>query len=302
MDLHQLRVFQNAAKTGSFSNAGKEMFLSQSTVSQHIKQLETELGCHLFMRIGRRVVLTRAGEVLVEHCEKIFRDIRDAEMAVQEMDGVMKGKVRFASGSTTLIYQLAPVLELFQSRYPNIELVIVSDITDVMLQQIRSHRLDLALVMETVTDGDLSFTPLCREELRIALPSRHPLASRKVLRVKDLEDLRFILYEQKTVMRELIDGYFVRLGISPKIGMVMENIEAIKSLVGAGLGASILPVHAVGSEGIDRKVKLLRVEGEPLERQLGLVSLSSFYQPQAVRHLNDLLVETLGQKPPLPRA
>ena len=92
----------------------------------------------------------------------------------------------------------------------------------------------------------MRFTPLCDEELRIALPSR------RSLRVGDLKQLRFILYEQKTVMRNLIDNYFVELGITPQIGMVMENIEAIKSLVGAGLGASILPIHAIGNDAIDK--------------------------------------------------
>ena len=104
---------------------------------------------------------------------------------------------------------------------------------------------------------------------------------------------KIILYEQKTVMRRLIDSFFEGLGVKPRIAMVMENIEAIKSLVGAGLGASVLPVPAVGKEEADRKVTLMRVDKHPLQRQLGLVTLKSSYIPNAVREMSKMIREEL---------
>lgn len=296
MDLHQLKVFQSAVKHGSFTRASKELYLSQSTISQHIKQLEQELGCQLFMRVGKRVLLTDAGSLLHDHCQKIFQDVKNAEMAVREMTGVIKGKVRFGTGATTLIYQLPPVLELYQSKFPSIELVIISDTTDSLITDLRAQRLDLGLVMQPVTESDLQFTPLCEEELKIAIPHRHPLARKQSLTIQDLKELRFILYEQKTVMRNLIDNFFIKLGVTPQIAMVMENIEAIKSLVGAGLGSSVLPIHAVGNEAIDKKVKMMRIEKFPLHRQLGLITLKSNFTPNAVQRLFDLLIQELGAK------
>jgi DNA-binding transcriptional LysR family regulator len=90
---------------------------------------------------------------------------------------------------------------------------------------VQAQRLDLGLVMLPIEENDLQVTPLCTEELKIALPSRHPLARKRALSVADLSQLRFILYEQKTVMRRLIDGFFEGLGVKPRIAMVMENIE-----------------------------------------------------------------------------
>lgn len=293
MDLHQLRVFHSAVQTGGFTHASRELHLSQSTVSQHIKQLEEELGCPLFMRVGKRVVLTEAGHLLREHSEKIFQDVKNAQMSIRELAGMQRGKVRFGTGATTLIYQLPPVLETYQARFPNIELIVVSDITDHILRDVRAQRLDLGLVMLPVEELNLQTTPLCEEELKIAIPSRHPLTRKRSLSVADLTQLRFILYEQKTVMRKFVDDFFAELGIKPHVAMVMENIEAIKSLVGAGLGASILPVHAVGKEGADRKVTLLRVEKHPLHRRLGLITLKSSYIPNAVRELGRLIAEEL---------
>ena len=260
MDFHQLKVFHAAVASGSFTRASQTLNLSQSTISQHIKQLEDELGCHLFRRAGRGVHLTEAGQLLRDHCEKIFQDVKNAEMAIKELNGQQRGRIRFGSGATTLIYQLPPVIEAFTAKFPNIELVIFSDTTEAILREIRAQRLDLGLVMAPLPDADILFTPLCAEELRIALPDKHPLANKSALTIKDLRELRFILYEKKTVMRKLIDDFFRRLDITPQISMVMENIEAIKSLVGSGLGASVLPLHAVGASPADQKVRMLRVQ------------------------------------------
>jgi DNA-binding transcriptional LysR family regulator len=293
VDLHQLKIFHTAAHSGGFTHASRALRLSQSTISQHIKQLETSLGCQLFIRVGKRVLLTEAGQLLCEHCERILQDVKHAEMAIQDLNGLQRGKVRFGSGATTLIYQLPPVLEAFQTKHPNIELVIVSDTTDQMVRDVLAHRLDLALVMMSGAENDLQIRPLHREELLIALPRRHPLTRKPALSVEDLRTLRFILYEKKTVMRSLVDGFFTRLGIEPQIAMVMENIEAIKSLVASGLGASVLPEHAVGDDALDKKVKLMRIHRQSLHRQMALVSLKSAYVPHAVNALSDLIVSEL---------
>jgi DNA-binding transcriptional LysR family regulator len=294
VDLHKLKIFHLVVNAGGFTNASRELYLSQSTVSHHIKQLEEELGCRLFLRVGKRIVPTDAGQLLREHCEKIFQDVKNAEMSIRELAGLQRGRVRFGTGSTTLIYQLPPVLEMYQARYPNIELIVVSEITDVILRDVQAQKLDLGLVMLPVEANDLQVEPLCDEELKVAIPARYPLARKSALSVKDVSQLRFILYERKTVMRRLIDNFFAELGIVPQIAMVMENIEAIKSLIGAGLGASVLPIHAVGDEAADRKVQLMRVQKHPLHRQLGLVTLKSGYVPNAVRELIRMIVAELG--------
>lgn len=294
MDLHQLRIFHATVVHQGFTRASQELRLSQSTISLHIKQLESTLGCALFSRIGKRVLLTDAGRLLFEHCEHIFQAVSNAEHAIKELNGMQRGRVRFGTGATTLIYQLPPALEAYRARFPQIELVIVSDTTDVLVRDLKAARLDLALVMESLDDHELNYQQLCQEEVRIALPSSHPLANKQALSVRELAELKFVLYEQKTVMRKLIDDYFASLGVSPQITMVMENIEAIKSVVGTGLGASVLPVHSVGQDAVDKKVRLIPVAKRPLRRQLGLVTLKSAYVPSAVQALAQLITEKLG--------
>ena len=118
MDLHQLRVFQAAINSGGFTRAGEQLHLSQSTVSQHIKLLEEELGCSLFLRVGKRVLVTEAGKTLLQYAERIFRDVKNAEMAVREMNALKRGTVRLGIGATTLTYRLPPILRDYIRRLP----------------------------------------------------------------------------------------------------------------------------------------------------------------------------------------
>lgn len=297
MDLHQLRVFQAAITTGGFTKAGDQLHLSQSTVSQHIKLLEEELGCSLFLRVGKRVLATEAGRVLLQYTERIFRDLKNAEMAVKEMNALKRGTVRLGVGPTTLTYRLPPVLRDYIRRFPQIELIVLSGNTEFLLEALRSDHLDLAIVMSTAPQPGLTVTPLGREEMVMVLNSKHPLARQQTLEPSDLATLRFILYEKHTAMQNLIDRYFESLGVIPRITMEVENNEAIKSLVRAGLGASILPLCAVAEEPADGQLRVLRVTDKPLMRNLSLLSADAENLPKAIQELAAVLTAGLVSRP-----
>jgi DNA-binding transcriptional LysR family regulator len=294
VDLHQLRVFQAAVKSGGFTRASEQLHLSQSTVSQHIKMLEEELGCPLFLRVGKRVQVTEAGRVLLQYAENIFRDLKNAEMAVREMNALKRGTVRLGVGPTTLTYRLPHVLGDYTRRFPDIELIVLAGTTEFLLDALRSQHLDLAVTMRTTPQPGLTVTPLGHEEMIVVVSREHPLARQKTVEPADLASLRFILYEKHTAMQNVIDRYFETLGITPRIAMEVENNEAIKSLVRVGLGASIMPLCAVEHEPADSPLRVLRVKGRPLTRELSLVSAGAEILPKAIRELAAALVAALG--------
>jgi DNA-binding transcriptional LysR family regulator len=294
MDLHQLRVFQAAVKSGGFTRASEQLHLSQSTVSQHIKLLEVELGCPLFLRVGKRVIVTEAGRVLLQYSETIFRDLKNAEMAVREMNALQRGTVRLGVGPTTLTYRLPHVLGEYSRRFPDIELIVLAGTTEFLLDALRSQHLDLAVVMRTGPQTGLTVTPLGQEEMIVVVNREHPLARQKTVEPADLASLRFILYEKGTAMQDVIDRYFESLGIAPRVTMEVENNEAIKSLVRVGLGASIMPLCAVAQEPPGSLLRMLRVKGKPLTRELSLVSAGAEILPKAIRELATALVTALG--------
>jgi len=293
IDFHKLRAFQAVAKAGGFTRASEQLHLSQSTISQHIKQLEQELGCPLFLRVGKRVVISQAGEVLLRYADNIFREIKNAEMSVREMTALRRGTVRLGVGATTLTYRLPHILGDYNRRYPDIELIVLAGTTEFLLESMRSQALDLAIVMSPRAEPGLSMTPLGTEEIVLVLNREHALARKKMLVPDDLTLLRFILFEKHTVMQTMIDSWFESLGITPHITMEVENIEAIKALVRAGLGASLLPLCGVAGDAVSPRLRGLRVKGAPLIRELALVSPDAPSLPHAIRALMSALVDGL---------
>jgi DNA-binding transcriptional LysR family regulator len=293
MDLHQLKVFQAAVKSGGFTRASEELHLSQSTVSEHIRQLEQEFGCPLFLRVGKRALVTEAGQVLLQYAERMFRDMRNAEMAMREIGDLKRGTVRLGVGPTTLTYRLPLALRDYIRRFPDIELVVLAGTTEFLMEALREHQLDVAIVMSASAQTGLTFSPLGIEELVIVLDRAHPLAKKQNVEPSDLAGLRFILYGKHSAMQNLINRYFESLGIAPRITMEVENNEAIKSLVRVGLGASILPLCALTGKN-DKDLRVLRVRDRPLQRQLYLASLDAEVLPNAIRQLSATLMAALS--------
>src|SRR5487761_1739885 len=135
MDFQQLRIFRAVVRSGGFTRASEQLELSQSTVSQHIRQLEDELGCSLFLRVGKRVFVSEAGKVLLVYADRIFHELKNAELAVRELSTMKRGTVRLGVGATTLTYQLPAALGEYKRRYPEIELIVITSTTESLLKQ-----------------------------------------------------------------------------------------------------------------------------------------------------------------------
>jgi DNA-binding transcriptional ArsR family regulator len=126
MDPHRLRVFRATARLGGFTKAGEQIHLPLSTVSQHVQTLEEELGTRLLLRVGKRRLVTKAGNVLLQYAERVLREVKDAEIAVRELSTTKRSTVRVGAGATTLTYRLPPILADYARRFPGIELVAVT--------------------------------------------------------------------------------------------------------------------------------------------------------------------------------
>lgn len=296
MDIHHLKVFRAAARASSFTVAGQEIFLSQSTVSLHIKQLEDELGCALFIRSRKRVLLSEAGRALLPYVDRIFAELKNGELAAREFSTSRRGTIRLGTGDTPLIYLLPKVLTEFRRRYPLIEVLVSTDVTEVVLQQVLAQTLDLGITMSPAAAlKSVDALPLFQEELVIILPAGHPLASKSVLSVEDVSGLAVISHLRGIALHTVQQEYFDRLGVRPRIVMELENIEAIKSLVRAGMGVSLVPsCTTVGPHGHGIVAK--RIRNFPMSRQLLITAKDWNSQPQATLRLARSIIEALGNR------
>lgn len=294
MDMHHLKVFRAAARTASFTAAGEEVSLSQSTVSLHIKQLEEELGCLLFVRSRKRVALSDAGRSLLPYVDRIFNELKNAEMAVREFSTSQRGRIRLGTGDTPLIYLLPKVLAVYRRRFPLIEVIVTTGVTELILQELLHGRIDLGIIMSPSDEiASVEAVTLMKEELVVVLAATHPLAAKQVLLPQDLADMDFISHLRATAFLTVQQRYFDRLGVQPRIIMEVENIEAIKSLVRAGMGGALLPLCSVtGSRGLGLVYKSVR--GVPMARELLIAATNWHALPPPTLRLAHSILRGLG--------
>ena len=263
-----LRTLQEIAKRGSFSRAAEYLHLSQPAVSLHIRLLEERVGLPLLERVGKRAFPTPAGELLLEHAARVFHELDAAAEALGRLRGVVSGRIRVGTGATASIHLLPPLLRRMRDRHPEIELIVVTGNAPEMARAVAANELDLAIVTLPVTARPLVVSAVYHDPL-LAIAPPGP-ARRKPITAAELAEHPLMLYETGGTIRRVIDDWFRRAGVSPRVAMELGNEEAIKKLVGAGLGLSIIPAIATRNEAKDGSLVVLRLE-PPLARRLGIV-------------------------------
>ena len=240
LDTRQIRAFATLARRGSFTMAARELHLSQSAVSHSMKALETDLGCRLFDRMSKKVLLTQAGEQLLQHADKILLEMSAARESIQQLNKWGHGRLRVGASTTACQYILPEVLNEFKKSYPQAMIHVEPGDTREALELLRTSQIDLAISLEPKRDDDFDFVPLFTDEMYFVMAPSHPWAlAGRVVR-EEISRQHYVLYNKNSFTFELVEEYF--RGEDMVLNMVMEfgSMEAIKELVKLGLGVSIL--------------------------------------------------------------
>jgi DNA-binding transcriptional LysR family regulator len=235
-----------------------------------VRHLEQALGLPLLERVGKRAFPTRAGEVLLGHADRALRELEAGVERVQELRGVVAGRVRLGTSASISIYLLPPALRRFRARYPETEVVVVTGNASEITRAIVNNTLDVGIVSLPVRDRELVVTPFFRDELLAIAPPEPAWRRARSLDAPALAAHPLILFEAGATLRRVIDGWFHRAGVAPRSPMELGNTEAIKKLVEAGLGLSVTSWFSVKSEVRAGTLTAIRLVPS-LERQLGLV-------------------------------
>jgi DNA-binding transcriptional LysR family regulator len=267
--LRQMRTYLAVIEAGSVSAAARALGLTQPAASQQMQELERQLGVRLLDRVAGRVVPTAAGEALIAPARRALAAAEDVVAAAAAHRTGEAGRVRLGTGATACIHLLPPVLASVRRRVPGIDLTIVTGNTADVVRQVEDGELDLALVtLPASRSRSLLVTRLLTDSLVALLPEAIAPAGDAAARPADLARLPLILYETGGNVRRLVDGWFGHAGETPRPAMELGSVEAIKGLVGGGLGCSILPSLAMGGGVPGAVVRPLR---PALSRDLGLV-------------------------------
>jgi DNA-binding transcriptional LysR family regulator len=268
--LPHLRALAAVARHGSFSRAAGELNLTQPAVSMQVRQLEAALGLPLLERIGKRAFPTAAGEVLIAHAGRAFLELEAGIETVQQLRGVVAGRVRLGTSASISIYLLPSLLRRFRVRYPRTQLVVVTGNASDIARAVVANDLDLGIVSLPVRHRELTVSAFYRDDLIAIAPPRGAWRRTRRIGAAELAEQPLILFERGATLRRLIDGWFHRAGASPAQVMEMGNTEAIKKLVGAGLGLSVTSWFSAKQDAQTGAVTGIRLD-PPLFRQIGIV-------------------------------
>jgi LysR family transcriptional regulator, hydrogen peroxide-inducible genes activator len=280
MELHQLRYFCAIAETGSFSRAAQQSHVSQPSLSQQILKLENELGARLFDRLGRTVRLTELGSAFLPRARAVLRDVEAARSDVVERKTAVSGPLRIGVIPTIGPYFLPSVLVSFSRKYSQARVSIVEEITPLLLERLRAGTMDLAIVALPlrVRNHEFESFPLAAEKLYAVLARRHPLAKRRTVSLGELRNDPFLLLRDGHCFREAAVAACNRARLDPNIVFESGQFSSILSMVGAGLGISIVPAMAIEKRA---DCSFIPIQDERAVRTIGAVTLNGRSLPRA---------------------
>lgn len=271
IDSRQLRAFAALARTGSFTLAAKEMFLSQSAVSHSMKALETDVGCRLFDRVGKKVLLTQAGESLLHHTEKILQEMAAARAGLEQLGKWGVGRLRLGASPTACQYILPAVLREFKESFPKCRIAIEPGDTLEAIESVRENRIDMAITLEPRNEDQFEFHPLFSDELTFIVGAMHPWARDGHVVRSDIPKQNYVLYNKKSYTFRMVRDYFNQEDMVLNTVIELGSMEAIKELVKLGLGVSILSPWIAQKELLEKSLVALPLGRRKMKRSWGII-------------------------------
>ena len=244
MELRQIEYFMAVAAHQNFSRAAEHVHVSQPSLSIQIGGLEKELGTRLFDRLGRKVVLTQAGELFHVHAERALRELDQAEQVVQELLGAKRGRLVVGALSTVNSYLIAPLVSRFKQRFPDIHLQVHAQASADVVSGLLSNRLDIGICLLPLTHPQLTTVPLFEERLALVAPAGMNIGKRRA-RIQDLARLPLVLMPVDYCLRKMVEAECAKAGVHPQVVGEFDDSALMKAFGQASAGLFAAPTAIV---------------------------------------------------------
>jgi DNA-binding transcriptional LysR family regulator len=278
MDLRALEVFCKIMELKSFSRAAEAVLLTQPTVSGHIKALETELGLRLFDRTGKTVTATRAGELLHGYARRILALREEAQQALNEHKGGLKGHLVIGGSSIPGAYIFPPLVAAFKRAHPDVTISLHVIDSREIVRGVIEGTYEVGMVGARFEEGRVHYEPFAHDELVLAVPASHPWANRNSVRLAELAGQPFIMRERGSGTRKVMEKAFADHAVdSASLRVVLEvtGNETVRQALKAGAGISVISRRAIEDDIRCKTVMALRFHGIKLLRDFFLVTHKS---------------------------
>jgi DNA-binding transcriptional LysR family regulator len=278
MDLRALEVFCKIVELRNFSRAAEAALLTQPTVSGHIKALETELGLRLFDRAGKTVTPTRAGEILYGYARRILALREEAQQAINEHKGGLKGHLALGASNIPGAYILPSLAAAFKREHPEVTISLhISGSRDIV-RGVIDGTCEVGMVGARFGEGRVHYEPFAQDELVLAVPGAHAWAGRSTVRLTELAGQPFIMRERGSGTRKVMEQALIDHAVDPgglRVVLEVTGNEAVRQALKAGTGISVISRRAIEDDIRHKTVTALRIHGVRLVRDFFLITHKS---------------------------
>lgn len=266
----QLEVFEVVARLLSYTKASKELHLSQPAVSMQIKQLEENAGLPLLEQVGRKTYLTEAGREMYHYCRTIADQLEEAGEVLEQLKGLKSGRLEITVATTANAFATR-MLSMFNKRYEGSTVSLDVTNREHLLRQLADNEKDIAIMGRPPADADLVTEAFADNPLVVVAAPDHPLISQQPIPLYMLQDQTFVVREKGSGTRTAMQRFFDEHNLSITTSMEMNENEAIKQAVQAGMGLGIVSIHTIELELETNRLVILDVEDFPIMRHWYLV-------------------------------
>jgi len=289
LDSRHLRLVAEVARAESVTRAADRLNVTQSAVSHQLRDIEERLGTPLFIRSGRRMLLTAAGTHLVGAADRVLGEIARAEATVGRLARSQAGEFRVCTQCHTGYHWIPPLLEVLRRRFPDIEVRIAAEHTMRALDALLDAKLDLAIINTNPRDKRIRVRPLFEDEHAAIVPPSHPWTKRAFVSPQELANERLFLYSRSIEDSYLVQQVMRPAGVEPRQVTFLQLTEAIVEMVKAGMGVSVLPTWSIAPALAAGAVRAVRITRSGVYRQWNAATLAGAADSAFAEHFMQVL-------------
>jgi DNA-binding transcriptional LysR family regulator len=297
MEIRQLKAFVAISETKTFTAGAKRVNITQAAISMQIRQLEESVGLPLFTRTPRRVILTEAGELLLQRARTILREHDTAIAEIAEIAGAEHGRLRIGSASAMFAtVQLPAILEHLKRKFPNAEITVISGTSSRLVEKILHGDIDMAFVSLPVETANIQTDLLFSDEIVAIANPQHQLAGKKSISAAMLAEESLILGEKGGNTRRMIDEFFAAANVKPNVVMELSRQEAINRMVENKMGVGIAGAKNVAGEIREKRLVAWQIDDAKIKWDLGLARLHGGYSSPIAKEFINLCKESFKER------
>lgn len=289
MQVETLKVFCDLVESGSFSQSAVRNFITQSAVSQQIRNLESRFNTPLLVRQGRSVSPTNAGRILYEAAREILERFDRLQLQLRSLGEEMTGTLRIATIYSVGLYEMSMAIKAFLKSYPKVNLHVEYHRANRVYEECLKGNADVGVVTYPKARKGIRVIPLPADKLILICSPQHPFARRRQIALSKLNDQKFVAFARDIPSRRAIDRILREQNVQVRIVMELDNIETIKRSVEIGTGVAIVPLFSVQREVQSGVLAQLSFARQTFQRPIGVLIRSNRAMPPAAEKLIELL-------------